>query len=100
MKEKKLQTFYFSQMSFMNRYFFEEDIFSYPVLQRLLSSSNHNGDYKELHSYLAAKRIPAIKTKDVFQVIEEQRGVVKNQHRIIQEYNDVYAIADPDLSKR
>lgn len=98
--DKNAKSFFFHQMVFMNRYFLEEDIYSYPRLDTYLKS---NRDYKEpnaeVRDYLSTKRADAKKTNDVFQVIEKQRGLVKKQHKIIDIYNKKYA-SNPDLNKR
>lgn len=91
-KNKQEKCFFFSQLSFMNRFILEEDIFSYPILDSYLKANNKNIEIcDELKTYLRKQREPAKKTKNAFQIIEKQRGNVKNQHDIIKIYDKKYA---------
>ncbi|MBQ9239671.1 MAG: hypothetical protein IJ191_10265 [Treponema sp.] len=92
MKERGGRCFFFSQLSFMNRFILEEDIFTYPRLNEYLKQCSFEVEINsEVRKYLEEKRLPAKDTKDVFQVIEKKRGIVKNQHKIITVYNKKYA---------
>lgn len=98
MKDKNEKTFFFSQLSFMNRVILEEDIYKYPRLSKFLSSNTTIvKPCDEVLDFLNKQRVPAEITKNAFQVIEKQRGNVKNQHKIIKNYNKKYAVV-PDLS--
>ena len=100
LRDKNEKTYFFTQLSFMNRYILEEDIYSYPKLKKFVLENNEiKKPCKEVLDFLNKQRIPADLTKNVFQVIEKQRGGVKNQHKIIKNYNKKYAVI-PDFAQK
>ena len=93
-KEKGGQLFFFTQLSFMDRFILETDFYNYTRLKKYLNTQKNNVKIeKNVKEYIDSIRYaPPAKSKIPFYMkIIENRGIVKNQHKIIKIYNKRYA---------
>lgn len=93
-KEKCGKLFFFTQLSFMDRFILETDFYNYSRLKKYLDTQK--SDIKidnNVKEYIESIRYAApINSKVPFYMkIAENRGIVKNQHEIIKIYNKKYA---------
>lgn len=93
LKHKKAKTFFFTQLSFMNRALLETDIYTYDRLKSFLTTQPKNEIVKEVKNYLEEIRKPAINfTKPFYMKTTDNRGTLKKQHEILKVYNKKFAV--------
>lgn len=93
-KEKGGKLFFFTQLSFMDRFILETDFYNYSRLKKYLDTQKNDIEIdNNVKKYIDSIRYATpINSKVPFYMkMVENRGIVKNQHEIIKIYNKKYA---------
>jgi len=101
-KEKGGKLFFFTQLSFMDRFILETDFYNYTRLKKYLNTQKNDIKIeKNVKEYIDSIRYatPADFKIPFYMKIVESRGVVKNQHKIIKVYNRKY-VKEADYTKK